>query len=95
MVEHNPFTPSAGDSWMCAGRVISACATASEAFFPINDVLRPNHCHTSSAVAVTPVELARVERWQFLHLHPTIALTLLAQQHQRLREQRASGSFCF
>jgi len=46
-------------------------------------------------LAVTPVELVRVERWQFLHLHPAIALTLLAQQRQRLREQRARGSFCF
>jgi len=39
-----------------------------DVIFLTQDALRPNHCHTSSAVAVTPVELLRVERWRFLHL---------------------------
>jgi hypothetical protein len=30
-----------------------------------------------------------------LHNHPTLALSLIRQQHQRLREQRTSGTCCY
>jgi len=43
-----------------------------DVIFLTQDALRPNHCHTSSAVAVTPVELLRVERWRFLHAFSTL-----------------------
>ncbi|QEY33495.1 cyclic nucleotide-binding domain-containing protein [Synechococcus sp. RSCCF101] len=66
--------------------------------FSYQDILLPNAVHTNSAVAATPVELVRVERLNFLnlvHLHPTLVIQLLAQQHRRLREQRANGSCWF
>jgi CRP/FNR family transcriptional regulator, cyclic AMP receptor protein len=30
-----------------------------------------------------------------LHNHPTLAIQLIAQQHERLREQRTSGTCCY
>ena len=50
------------------------------------------------AVARTPVELVKLERLLFLNLlhnHPTLAVVLIGQQHERLREQRASGSYSY
>ncbi|APD47771.1 Crp/Fnr family transcriptional regulator [Synechococcus sp. CS-602] len=50
------------------------------------------------AIARTPVELVKLGRLSFLNLlhnHPTLAIDLIGQQHERLREQRASGSYCY
>ena len=44
------------------------------------------------------VEVLRLERLSFLNLmhhHPTLALLLIGQQHERLREQRTSGTCCY
>jgi hypothetical protein len=30
-----------------------------------------------------------------MHNHPTLAILLIAQQHERLREQRTSGTCCY
>jgi CRP-like cAMP-binding protein len=49
-------------------------------------------------VARTPVELVRLGRLRFLNLlhnHPTLAVQLIGQQHERLREQRASGTCAY
>jgi len=49
-------------------------------------------------VARTPVEVVRLDRLRFLNLlhnHPTLALLLIGQQHERLREQRTSGTCCY
>ncbi len=54
--------------------------------------------HGCDAVALTPVELLRLDRLRFLNLlhnHPTLAILLIGQQHERLREQRASGTCCY
>jgi CRP-like cAMP-binding protein len=66
--------------------------------FSYRDVLLRDSRHAGTAVALTPVELVRVERLGFLnllHAHPTLAIALLERQHGRLREQRVSGSCCF
>ncbi|WP_254978605.1 cyclic nucleotide-binding domain-containing protein [Cyanobium sp. ATX 6A2] len=54
--------------------------------------------HDNTAIARTPVEILRLERLHFLNLlhnHPTLALLLIGQQHDRLREQRTSGTCCY
>lgn len=54
--------------------------------------------HDNTAIARTPVEILRLERLRFLNLlhnHPTLALLLIGQQHERLREQRSSGTCCY
>jgi CRP-like cAMP-binding protein len=54
--------------------------------------------HRCDAVALTPVEVLRLDRLRFLNLlhnHPTLAILLIGQQHDRLREQRASGTCCY
>ncbi|MEO1002193.1 MAG: cyclic nucleotide-binding domain-containing protein [Cyanobacteria bacterium J06638_7] len=54
--------------------------------------------HRNTAIARTPVEILRLERLCFLNLlhnHPTLAVLLIAQQHDRLREQRTSGTCCY
>jgi hypothetical protein len=54
--------------------------------------------HRSDALALTPVEILRLDRLRFLNLlhnHPTLAILLIGQQHDRLREQRASGTCCY
>jgi CRP-like cAMP-binding protein len=54
--------------------------------------------HSNTAIARTPVEILRLERLRFLNLlhnHPTLALLLIGQQHERLREQRTSGTCCY
>ena len=59
------------------------------------DIVWREGLHRSDAVALTPVEVLRLERLSFLNLmhhHPTLALLLIGQQHSRLREQRSSGS---
>ena len=66
--------------------------------FSYQDILWPDGRHRTEAVARTPVELLRLDRLLFLNLlhnHPTLALQLIARQHERLREQRASGSYCY
>ncbi|MCP9928224.1 cyclic nucleotide-binding domain-containing protein [Cyanobium sp. CH-040] len=54
--------------------------------------------HSNTAFARTPVEILRLDRLRFLNLlhnHPTLALLLIGQQHDRLREQRSSGTCCY
>jgi hypothetical protein len=44
------------------------------------------------------VELAKIGRVPFLNLlhnHPTLAVMLISQQHERMREQRDSGTICY
>ena len=44
------------------------------------------------------MEVLRLDRLRFmnlLHNHPTLALQLIGQQHERLREQRTSGTCCY
>ena len=63
--------------------------------FSYQDIVWHQGEHRSDAVAQTPVEILRLDRLRFLNLlhnHPTLAVLLIAQQHQRLREQRTSGT---
>ena len=63
--------------------------------FSYQDIVRRQGEHRSDAVARTPVEILRLDRLRFLNLlhnHPTLAVLLIAQQHDRLREQRTSGT---
>lgn len=62
------------------------------------DILWRDGHHRTEAVARTPVEVLRLDRLSFLNLlhnHPTLAVKLLGQQHDRLREQRANGTLCY
>mgnify|MGYP001810258533 CR=1 FL=1 len=66
--------------------------------FSYQDIVWREAVHSGDALARTPVEVLRLDRLQFLgllHNHPTLALLLLGQQHERLREQRAEGSCCY
>jgi CRP/FNR family cyclic AMP-dependent transcriptional regulator len=63
--------------------------------FSYQDIVWRQGLHRSDAVARTPVEILRLDRLRFLNLlhnHPTLAVLLIAQQHDRLREQRTSGT---
>ena len=66
--------------------------------FSYQDIVWSEGPYRNTAVARTPVELIRLDRLQFLNLlhnHPTLAVQLIAQQHDRLREQRTSGTCCY
>jgi CRP-like cAMP-binding protein len=66
--------------------------------FSYQDIVWRGGQHRSDAVARTPVDVLRLERLPFLNLvhnHPTLALLLIGQQHDRLREQRSSGACCY
>ena len=63
--------------------------------FSYGDIAWREGVHRSDALARTPVEVIRLDRLRFLNLlhnHPTLALLLIGQQHNRLRQQRSSGS---
>ena len=63
--------------------------------FSYQDIVWRRGTHRSDAVARTPVEILHLDRLRFLNLlhnHPTLAVLLIAQQHDRLREQRSSGT---
>lgn len=63
--------------------------------FSYQDIVWRQGEHRGDAVARTPVEILRLDRLRFLNLlhnHPTLAVLLIAQQHDRLREQRTSGT---
>jgi CRP-like cAMP-binding protein len=62
------------------------------------DILWRDGIYRNEAVARTPVEILRLDRLRFLNLlhnHPTLAVLLISQQHERLREQRTSGTCCY
>jgi CRP-like cAMP-binding protein len=66
--------------------------------FSYLDILWRGGSHQTEAQARTPVELVQLGRLSFLNLlhnHPTLAVSLIAHQHHRLREQRSSGSYCY
>jgi CRP-like cAMP-binding protein len=66
--------------------------------FSYLDILWRGCSYQTEAQARTPVELVQLGRLSFLNLlhnHPTLAVSLIAQQHHRLREQRSSGSYCY
>jgi CRP-like cAMP-binding protein len=66
--------------------------------FSYRDIVWREGVHRSDAVALTPVEILRLERLRLLNLlhnHPTLAILLIGQQHERLREQRSSGTCCY
>jgi CRP/FNR family cyclic AMP-dependent transcriptional regulator len=66
--------------------------------FSYQDIIWREGVYRSEAVARTPVELLRLDRLRFLNLlhnHPTLAILLIGQQHDRLREQRTSGTCCY
>ncbi len=66
--------------------------------FSYEDILWGAGLYRNTAVARTPVEVVRLDRLRFLNLlhnHPTLALLLIGQQHERLREQRTSGTCCY
>ena len=73
------------------------CYRPGELFSYLDIVWRGSNFRTE-ALARTPVEVVKLSRLSFLNLlhnHPTLAISLIAQQHQRLREQRSSGSYCY
>ena len=62
--------------------------------FSFRDIVWHQGLHHSDAVALTPVEVIRLDRLRFLNLvhnHPTLAILLIGPQHERLREQRTSS----
>ncbi|MFZ9149457.1 Crp/Fnr family transcriptional regulator [Vulcanococcus sp.] len=66
--------------------------------FSYEDIVWKDGVFRNEAIASTPVELVRLDRLRFLNLlhnHPTLAVQLIAQQHERLREQRASGTVAY
>ena len=66
--------------------------------FSYQDILWRDGIDRNEAVARTPVEILRLDRLRFLNLlhnHPTLAVLLISQQHERLREQRTSGTCCY
>ena len=66
--------------------------------FSYQDILWRDGIYRNEAVARTPVEILRLYRLRFLNLlhnHPTLAVLLISQQHERLREQRTSGTCCY
>lgn len=73
------------------------CYRAGE-LFCYQDIVWHAGVFRSDAVALTPVEILRLDRLPFLNLlhnHPSLALQLIGQEHDRLREQRASGTCCY
>jgi CRP-like cAMP-binding protein len=66
--------------------------------FSYQDIGWRDGIYRNDALARTPVEILRLERLRFLNLlhnHPTLAVLLISQQHERLREQRTSGTCCY
>ncbi|MCP9809806.1 Crp/Fnr family transcriptional regulator [Cyanobium sp. HWJ4-Hawea] len=66
--------------------------------FSYQDIIWHEGTYRNEAVALTPVEVVRLDRLRFLNLlhnHPTLAVLLISQQHERLREQRTSGTCCY
>jgi len=66
--------------------------------FSYQDIVWHDGTYRTEALARTPVELLRLDRLRFLNLlhnHPTLAVLLISQQHERLREQRTSGTCCY
>jgi CRP/FNR family cyclic AMP-dependent transcriptional regulator len=66
--------------------------------FSYQDLVWRDGIYRNEAIARTPVEILRLERLRFLNLmhnHPTLAVLLISQQHERLREQRTSGTCCY
>ncbi|MEY3930166.1 MAG: hypothetical protein RLZZ516_1876 [Cyanobacteriota bacterium] len=66
--------------------------------FSYEDIVWKDGTYRNEALARTPVELVRLDRLRFLNLlhnHPTMAIQLIGQQHERLREQRASGTCAY
>ena len=66
--------------------------------FSYQDILWRDGIYRNEAVARTPVEILRLDRLRFLNLlhnRPTLAVLLISQQHERLREQRTSGTCCY
>jgi len=66
--------------------------------FSFEEIVWRSGVYRADAVARTPVEIVQLDRLQFLNLmhnHPTLAILLIAQQHERLREQRTSGTCCY
>ena len=56
--------------------------------------MSPDHRHSRDAKALTPLALIRLDRTRFLtliHRQPTLVVDLIAQQHRRLRQQRADA----
>jgi CRP/FNR family cyclic AMP-dependent transcriptional regulator len=67
--------------------------SAGELFF-YEDLVTTNQFHSRDARALTPLALIRLNRSGFLaliHRHPTLVVELIAQQHTRLRQQRADA----
>ena len=66
--------------------------------FSYQDIVWRDGIYRNEAVARTPVEILRLDRLRFLNLlhnHPTLAVLLISQQHERLREQRSSGTCAY
>ena len=66
--------------------------------FSYEDIVWKDGVYRNDAIARTPLELVRLDRLRFLNLlhnHPTLAVLLIGQQHERLREQRASGTCAY
>ena len=71
--------------------------SAGELFF-YEDLVTANQFHSRDARALTPLALIRLNRSGFLaliHRHPTLVVGLIAQQHTRLRQQRADARHCY
>lgn len=66
--------------------------------FFYEDLVTTNQFHSRDAKALTPLSLIRLNRTGFLtliHRHPTLVVDLIAQQHTRLRQQRADARYFY
>lgn len=66
--------------------------------FFYEDLVTTNQFHSRDAKALTPLSLIRLNRTSFLtliHRHPTLVVDLIAQQHSRLRQQRADARYFY
>lgn len=66
--------------------------------FFYEDLVTTNQFHSRDAKALTPLSLIRLNRTGFLtliHRHPTLVIDLIAQQHTRLRQQRADARYFY
>lgn len=94
---HSIYAMSRGIVELVSRQGETICYRSGE-LFCYQDIVWREGQHRDDALARSPVEILRLDRLSFLNLlhnHPTLAVQLIGQQHDRLREQRVSGACCY